>query len=68
MHDKLIRLDVSNVCSSETESLIFIEELIMKMEVPSLKVLMLDDNHITNEGFWKLFLSTMINNLDILSM
>jgi len=38
------------------------------MEVPQLKVLMLDDNYITNEGFWKLFLSAMINNLDILSM
>ena len=63
---------VLGVCCSEmtteSESLNFIEEFVLKMEVPNLKVLMLDDNYVTSEGFWKLFLSLMINNLDILSM
>jgi hypothetical protein len=67
VHQNLIRLDVSGVCK-QNETLNFIDEFVLKMKVPKLKVLMLEDNYIKNEGFKKLMFSSMINNLDILSL
>ena len=67
VHQNLIRLDVSGVCL-KNETLNFIDEFVLKMEIPKLKVLMLEDNFVNNEGLWKLMLSVTINNLDILSL